>query len=248
MPQTNFETTSRASRGWAAERENKAPASERTALMFGGSAASRTTLNKSLFKGNAACITLAVIPSPPQPHALLPGTLAGGGSVPAAVPGRAEPTGQGHPRAASPGTGTFSAEGSGNRQRRFPAELLPSPSRCLLRRAMLLHCHPSHVKCHGGWIRHRAARWKYHRDSGGRSGRSDKSPAPVNVKGLKFTVTFTCAVSVTGRFAAVFVRWPEPLRCLWQGARAVPGLGAPGRALGAAWEGSSVRLLVFSRV
>lgn len=138
--------------------------------------------------------------------------------------------------------------GAGNRQRHLPAELLPSPSRCLLRGAMLLHCHPSHVKCHGGWIRHRAARWKYHRDSGGRSGGSDKSPAPVNVKGLKFTVTFTRAVSVTDRFAAVFVRWPEPLRRLWQGARAVPGLGAPGRALGAAWEGSSMRLLVFSRV
>jgi len=137
--------------------------------MFSGSAASWTALKKSLFKGNAACITPAVIPSPPQPHARFPGTLAGGGSG---------PRDRDPPR-----------RGAG-----LPAELLRPPSRCLLRWSP--RCHTSDVKCRGGWIRHRAVRWRYH--SG--FGRSDKSPAPVNVKGPRFTVTFTHAVSVMGRF------------------------------------------------
>lgn len=43
----------------------------------------------------------------------------------------------------------------------------------------------------------------------------------------------TCC-ACTGRFALGIVRWPEPLQSLWRGAGAVPGPGAPGRALGAA--------------
>lgn len=35
-------------------------------MMSGGSIASWTTLNKSLFKGDAACVMPAAIPSPPQ--------------------------------------------------------------------------------------------------------------------------------------------------------------------------------------
>lgn len=83
-------------------------------------------------------------------------------------------------------------------------------------------------------------RWKYHRDSGSRSGRSEKSPAPVNVKGLKLTVTFTRAVSAMGRFAGVFVRRARtslvPLARSQGRARAGGSGEGSGRCMGAAEE------------
>lgn len=85
--------------GWAKEKQSP---SERRALMLGCSAASRTTLNKSLFKGDAACVTQQQFPLP----VLVPGLLAGGGSV----------RGQGR-----------SLRGRRGRRRRVPAELLRPP-------------------------------------------------------------------------------------------------------------------------
>lgn len=146
-----------------------------------------------------------------------------GGSKQAVAPDWAEPMGQGQLQAVAPGTGTFSVEGN----RQLPVELQPS-----LSWVSTLRGHPSHGKGHGGWIWHRVAQetpapreplWE-----------SDKAPAAMNVTGLTLAVPSTRVVSGTAALPRCLE--PKPLPCPGQGARAAPGLGAPGRALGDAGE------------
>lgn len=88
------------------------------------SAASWPPVNRSLFKGSAACITLALIPSPPQAHVSTHWQQEGlCRQSPWAGAARLPP-----------------AQGPSLQGRREQG-LFPS------------RCHTSHVKGHGGWIR-----------------------------------------------------------------------------------------------